>query len=223
MLMQSAIRRLRGERGTTLTEVMVASMLTVMIAAVFLTLFSAFSRNVQVEQQRAEVLRDMRPVIAQLLLELRQAVDLENDGAIIASLDSSWSALEVVFYSDRRDDMLGPEKYRYYVANCSGGLCDLMHETTPADAGSEPDWTYAVGPSTTRVLATNVVASGDPLFEGVSWATGSEVVTTFCDGTTRCIFDVIRIDLRIDPNPNNTTLPEVQILEDVRLRNGQRI
>ena len=223
MLMPSTARRLHGERGTTLTEVLVASMLTVMIAAVFLTLFSAFSRNVQVEQQRAEALRDIRPVIAQMLVELRQAVDVDNDGAIIASLDSSWGGLDVVFHSDRRDDMAGPEKYHYYIANCSGGLCDLMHETTPADAGSGPNWTYVIGPSITRVLVTNVVASGNPLFEGISWATGSEVVTTSCDATARCVFEVVKIDLRIDPDPNNATLPEVQILEAVRLRNGQRI
>lgn len=222
MLTRFAQRRHADQSGTTLTEVLVASMLTIMISAVFFTLFIAFSRNAQIEEQRASALRDIRPVISQMLLELRQAVDLNSDGGIVATLDSSWSGLDLVFHSDRRSDVAGPEKYRYYLTNCSAGLCDLVHAMTAADAGSGPNWTYLVGTPAARTLIENVVATGAPLFQGISWTTGLEVVTASCGGSTRCEFDIVRINLRIDPDPSSDTLPEVQILEDVRLRNGQR-
>lgn len=207
----------------TLVEVTVATMLTLMVSAAFFTLFSAFSRNVQLEDQRASTLRDIRPVISQMLLELRQAMDIDGSGAIIEKLDSSWSSLELVFYSDRRADIDGPERYRYYLTNCADGICDFVHEATAADTGSGPNWTYDNNTPAERTLINNVVASGTALLIGVSWNTGAELVTTSCGGATRCDFDVVRIDLRIDPNPETGTLAPIQIKEDVRLRNGKRL
>jgi type II secretory pathway pseudopilin PulG len=207
----------------TLTEVTVATMITLMVSAAFFTLFSAFSRNVQLEDQRASTLRDIRPVISQMLLELRQATDIDGNGAIIEKLDSSWSSLDLIFYSDRRADIDGPERYRYYLTNCAGGICDFVHEVIPADTGSGPNWTYDNNTPAERTLISNVVASGTSLLVGVSWNTGSELVTTSCGGATRCDFDVVRIDLRIDPTPEVGTLAAIQIKEDVRLRNGKRL
>lgn len=207
----------------TLTEVTVATVITLMVSAAFFTLFSAFSRNVQLEDQRASTLRDIRPVISQMLLELRQATDLDGDGAIIEKLDSSWSSLELIFYSDRRPDIDGPERYRYYLDNCANNICDFVHESTAADTGSGPNWTYDDNTAAERTLIGNVVATGGALLIGVSWNTGAEVLTTSCGGSTRCDFDVVRIDLRIDPTPELGTLAALQIREDVRLRNGKRL
>ncbi|VAW03203.1 hypothetical protein MNBD_ACTINO02-3083 [hydrothermal vent metagenome] len=223
-MLTTLTRRLRSDdQGMTLPEVTVATMITLMVSAAFFTVFMAFNRNVQLADQRASTLRDIRPVIAQMLLELRQATDIDGDGAIIEKLDSSWSSLDLIFYSDRRPDIEGPERYRYYLTNCANNVCDFVHEVLPADTGSGPDWTYDNNTPAERTLISNVVASGGALLIGVSWNTGSEILTTSCGGATRCDFDVVRIDLRIDPDPETGTLAALQIREDVRLRNGKRL
>jgi Tfp pilus assembly protein PilV len=212
-------RILTDEQGMTLTEVMVAGILTSIVVTAFYSLFYGFTRNLTLEEQRATALQEIRPVVSELIVELRQAQDIDNDGAILTALNAAWSNAGLVFYSDRRSEE-GPERYVYKVNGCSGDVCDFVREVTLADAGTGPTWTYT-GPTTTHVLLDNLLKDGsEPLFRGVSWAAGVEQYTTFCGAGIPCDFPLVRIRIRVDPDPDSTTIPAVQIQEDVRLRNS---
>jgi len=211
--------RLRTEGGVTLVETMVAMLITTMVAAVFYTIFYQFSDDVLRQERRATTLEEVRPAVAGLIIELRQALDIDNDRAVLGALDNDWSSLELVFYSDRFADTEGPERLRYHLTNCAANLCDLMRDVTAADAGSGPAWTYS-GPAGTARIAQNVLTDGtEPLFAGASWRGGTLEMTNQCGTSPSCQFEVLRIRLRVDPEPGED-LPVIEVYEDVRFRNA---
>lgn len=208
-----------GESGVTLVETMVAMLITTLVAAVFYTIFYQFSDDVLRQERRATTLEQVRPAVAGLIIELRQALDVDNDRAVVGTLDNDWDTLELVFYSDRFADSDGPERLRYYLENCVSGLCDLMRDVTAADSGSGPTWTYT-GSAATSQIAENVLTDGvEPLFAGVSWRGGTLETTDQCGMSPSCEFEVLRIRLRVDPEPGED-LPVIEVYEDVRFRNA---
>jgi len=221
------IRRLgrriaQGERGLSLVETMIALAVTSILAAAFLTMFIGFGGEVGAQEERAATLAAARGAVADLVVELRQAVDVDGDGAIVAALDASWSRLDLVFMSDRLADVEGPERYEYRLTNCRGVHCDLTKTITPADPGSGPNWTYTGTPHT-RTVIENVRTDGpEPLFSGMSHRTGRPVVVTSCGATTPCSFELLQIRLRVDPRRNRSSRAVVEIREDVGFRNAPR-
>jgi Prokaryotic N-terminal methylation motif len=208
-----------GESGVTLVETMVAMLITTLVAAVFYTIFYQFSDDVLRQERRATTLEQVRPAVAGLIIELRQALDVDNDRAVVGTLDNDWDTLELVFYSDRFADSDGPERLRYYLENCASGLCELMRDVTAADSGSGPSWTYT-GSVATSQIAENVLTDGvEPLFAGVSWRGGTLETTDQCGTSPSCEFEVLRIRLRVDPEPGED-LPVIEVYEDVRFRNA---
>ena len=212
-------RLVRQDSGFTLVEAMVAAMITTLVSAVFYTVFFSFSDDVLRQEQRARALEGLRPAIAELIIELRQAVDLDDDTAIVGSLDADWADLDIVFYSDRFVDTDGPERFRYYLASCAASLCDLVREVTAADVGSGPAWTYSATPRTELILENVLTDGPERLFSGVSWRGGTESQTMECGLAPVCTFEILRIRLRVDPFPDMNE-PAVEIREDVRFRNA---
>ncbi len=207
------------ERGVTLVETMVAMIITTILLIAFYGFFFTFGDEVTSQERRARTLEAARPVVAELVLELRQAVDLDGDGAVVESLNSAWDQLDLVFYSDRLDDAPGPERYRYHLGACVANRCELLRSVTVADVGSGPNWTYTGIPST-RVALVDVLDDGpEPLFRGASFRTGTEITTTVCGGATPCDFELLRIRLRVDPRTVRSGRAVVDIQEDVRFRN----
>ena len=214
------IRVLHDERGISLSEVMVATMITALVSAAFYGFFFAFADDVERQEARATTLEGIRPTVSSLVIELRQAVDIDGDTAVVERLDSDWASVEVVFYSDRLEDAPGPERYRYYLDSCSGNLCALMREVTLADVGTGPNWTHTGVASTTQVLRNVRTDGPEPLFSGVSWRGGTETATLQCDTGATCEFEILRMRLRVDPEPDRPTLAVIEIQEDVRFRNA---
>ena len=213
---------LHSEEGVTLAEVMMASFVSAILAAAFLTLFVGFNGDVRREELTANALGAVRPVVAELLIELRQAVDIDDSGEILDGLESSWADLDLVFHSDRLPDSDGPEQFRYYLDNCADGRCELMRSLTLADVGSDPDWTYTGGAATERMLSNLIAEGGTPLFLGVSWEAGAEVLHTACDVTTPCAFDALRVVVQVEVDPELQGVAPVVVREDVRFRNAPR-
>ena len=213
------LNRLRhDESGITLTELMVAGAMAAIISSAFLLVFSSFNRSVSLEEARATSLREVQAAIADLSVELRQAIPLTDGSFAVASLEAGWPAPELVFYSDRAREAPGPERYRYYVGRCSGNLCDLMRDVTVADAGGPP-WTYSAAANSRRVVA-NVLSDGGPLFQGADWSTGSEVLTTSCGVGAACEFSLVQIVVRVDPDPKTSAEEPLQVRREVRPRNA---
>ncbi len=211
-------RLLRDESGLTLTELMVAGAMAAILSAAFLLVFSSFNRSVSLEEARASALREVQAATAELSVELRQAIPLTDSSFAVASLEAGWPAPELVFYSDRAREAAGPERYRYYVSGCGGTLCDLMREVTVADAGGPP-WTFT-GTATAERVVANVLSDGAPLFQGADWSTGSEALTTSCGTSAACEFSLIRIVVRVDPDPNISAEEPLNVRREVRLRNA---
>ncbi len=211
---------LSAERGVTLMEVTVAAALSAILAAALITLVISVNGNVVRQEQRDNALRQARSTVSQLVIELRQALDIDGDGVVVESLDSSWETLDLQFYADRLTGDEGPELYHYRLAGCVDGLCDLVRDRYSADPGSSPNWTYTSDP-VTQVMVSNVVAdSPEPLVQGVSWESGSEVVVDLCGAGLACDFVMVRIRLRVEPDRLGEGIEPVQVAEDVRLRNA---
>lgn len=210
----------RDERGVTLSEVMVATMITTVVSLAFYAFFFAFADDVHREERRATTLESVRPAVSELVLELRQAVDLDGDTAVVTSLDSAWDQLDLTFHSDRMADADGPERYRYYLGSCAAGTCDLIREVTLADMGSGPDYTYTSAPMVSRLVEDVLTDGPEPLFSGVSWRGGYETITTQCGTGVDCVFEVLRVRLRVDPDTTGNPLPIIELQEDVRFRNA---
>lgn len=212
------LRRLwDDETGITLAEVLIASAMTSIIATAFLLVFSAFSRNVSLEEQRAGALSEVQLALNELASELRQAIPITDEGPTVAVLDSAWPTAELIYYSDR-SDAPGPELYRYYVSDCSATHCNLMREVTVADS-STPPWTHS-GTPTSELVIRDLLIGTEALFSGIEWSGGGEVVTSNCGSSTACAFSLVEIIVRVDPDPNRDVEEPLRIRQAVRLRNG---
>ena len=212
-------RLFRDESGISLAEVLLASAMASIIATAFLVIFSGFSRNVSLEEERAAALTEAQSAMADLTSELRQAVRITTEGPIVELLESSGSAAELLFYSDRAEDAVGPERYRYTLSDCTATHCALTREITVADSATPP-WTYT-GSGTSRIVVNDVMLAAGAVFMGADWTTGSEVETTSCDATAPCVFDLVKVAIRIDPDPNTAAEEPLLIHHEVRLRNAR--
>ena len=219
----------RDERGLTLTELSVTVMVMGIALAALSSLLLGFFGNVETQLALSDAERDVRPVIREMVVEIRQAVPPSEAANALPVLEMAWNKLTL--YSDRLPLDGVPEKHSYELINCSdganGGTCDLQRTVIKADVSSVPP-TFTFADNTldrqeivlTSVLADPYLTEG-PLFHGVKWVGTPSARTTIasCDAVTRCRFPLVVIDLRVDPsvkeNPGN-----YEIHEEVRLRNA---
>ena len=214
----------RGDEGTSLVEVVVASTVGAIALAAVYSLMWGFTDDVSLATDLADAQRDTRPVIQAIVIELRQA----TPGSASAAGDpvETLTGTSVTFHTDRWDPV-GPERVTYTLESCASGLCELRRTVLSADTSSSaPDWTYDDGDVVLDfVVAEGVVdpaTSGAPLFAGVEYVSGSPVLTTTCDapGGTACDFPLVAVDLKIDPNGLRDNPRVYEIYEEVRMRNA---
>ena len=213
-----------GDEGTSLVEVVVASTVGAIALAAVYSLMWGFTDDVSVATDLANAQRDTRPVIQSIVIELRQATPASASAA--GDPVETVSNTSITFHTDRWDPT-GPERITYALESCGAGLCDLRRTVLSADTSSSaPDWTYDDGDVVRdEIVAEGVVdpaTSGDPLFAGVEYVSGSPVVTTACDapGGTACDFPLVAVDLKIDPNGLRDNPRVYEIYEEVRMRNA---
>lgn len=207
---------------------------------------SGFLRDWQIQSALSAVERDTRPMVRDMLIEIRQSTAPSDSAGSNPVGEVAWDKL--VFYSDRLGDAFdSPEKHEYQLVNCTngaaGGICELQlsiwEPDNPADASN---WTYTGTPSV-EIVAANVLSEpptdddgntsvwlasevDDSLFHLVAWdtsgATTTEVIIGACNdsGSTPCQANLVVIRLRIDPTTvkDNPAIYELQ--EEVRLRNA---
>jgi prepilin-type N-terminal cleavage/methylation domain-containing protein len=219
----------RDQRGLTLTEMTVTVMVMGIALASLSALLLGFFDDVQTQLALSDAEREVRPVIREMVVEVRQAVPPSEAATAVPVLEMAWNKL--VFYSDRLPLDSVPEKHTYELINCTngnnGGMCDLQRTVVTADVSSVPPvFTYANNTVErqeivlTSVLADPYLTTG-PLFHGVVWTGNPAVRTTVsvCDGVVRCDFPLVIIDLRIDPSVKENP-GDYEIHEEVRLRNA---
>ena len=209
------LTKLQGDDGLGVVEVAVASVLTAIIMAAFYSAFLAFGRNAADEQAKSDLQREIRPNIAELVVELRQATRMDATSDPVVEL--AWD--KITFTSDRSDSDGGPEEYRYYLTGPVDGFYTLWYEVRYND-GTGPTF-FSASPDRKVMLHDAVVAStSNPLFVGAAWSGDTKVSTTSCSGASDCDFNLVTVRWEVDPLPKRTQPPNVVIVEEVRMRNA---
>ncbi|MFZ0492555.1 MAG: hypothetical protein WAM81_05055, partial [Acidimicrobiia bacterium] len=188
--------------------------------------------NVSNQDLIAQVERDARPVLENLVIELRQADQPETIARSRAVQELDWNM--IAFYSDRRPPHPEPEKYVYELINCTdgsdGGVCDLQETVYEPDTDSHPpNWKFLYG----RVISQRIVLQGvvadpgttyGPLFQAVEWIgdPATRSVVSSCNSAIPpkiCDAPLITIDLRVKYS-DRLGFDPLLLHEEVRLRNA---
>lgn len=244
--MKRLCRLFVADDGVTVTELMVVSLIMAFTMASVGGLMSGFLRDWHIQSALAAVERDSRPVVRDMLIEIRQSIaPLDSAGSHPVS-EVAWDRL--VFYSDRLGDTYdSPEMHVYELINCTlggaGGLCDLQLSIYEADNPADlANWTYTTTTPVVDIVLSNVLAEpptdddgnpnvwlaseiDDSLFHLVRWdttGTTTEVLVGECDdaGSTLCEANLVVMNLRIDPTTVKDNPAIYELHEEVRLRNA---
>lgn len=196
-------------------EITVTLVLSAIVAASLAGVVYSLGQNAGDAGRNADVQRTARLVMAEIVIDLRQAQAVTENGDPIASLNAD----RVVFYTDR-DQSEGPERVIYERTSCAAGLCELRVTRYAAVAGTGPDWVFESLPYEEQVMMERVLGD-QPLFRGAAWV-GSPPAKTFvstCSGT--CTFPLVVIRLGALPEVTSAGATRtLEILEEVELRNA---
>ncbi len=209
----------RDDRGFTLVELSLAMLMGALISGVMVGVIFSLSQNAADSGRTAELQSTVRSLVAEIVVEIRQARPATANGDAIESLDAD----TLVFYTDRAE-FDGPERVVYERKDCSGGFCELWVSRYAATAGSDPNWTFGDTPFEESFLL-GLVRNDTPLFRGVEWA-GTPKTETFvssCDGTPGqpCDFPLVYMQVRANPANTSTGADQVfEVVEEVRIRSA---
>jgi hypothetical protein len=210
-------RRLRADGGFTVVELSVAMILSSLVFAAFTAVIYSFSQQAGDQGRTATLQGTSREFVADMVVELRQAVKVSPNGYPIEELDPG----RIVFYSDRLEPE-GPERIVYERRDCGAETCELWVIRYPAVAGTGPWWEYSETPlEESRVLTR--VSADQPLFAGIEWSGDppAKVYIEACGSVQACDFPLVAVTFRA--NPVNTSAGEddtFEVDEEVRLRNA---
>lgn len=209
------LRNPSGDAGFTLVEVSVALILFTMVGASMVGVMYSLGQNASDLGRNADLQRTGRLVVAELVMDLRQAEAVGANGDPIESL----SADRIVFYSDRAEAE-GPERIIWERTACVSGLCRLRVTRYQAVAGSGPEWDFETTAFESQYVMERV-HNDQPLFRGVKWS-GTPAVRTYisaCTGT--CSFPLVAIRLRALPEGTSAGATQtLEIVAEVELRNA---
>ena len=216
------IRRLRStlrrEDGFSLVELSAGMILSSMIAAALMTVFYAFSQNTSDLAATSSVQADLRSVIADQVVEIRQAVRADPDGEPVESLDAS----RLAFYT--RNYASGEiERVVYERKECVGGECELWvnrYALSETDGGVS---TFEAIPYQASLLMTEVL-SDQPLFVGIEYSGEplTAVETASCDGASiDCDFPMVGITLRAHRDAvSSGPITPIELHQEVSIRSA---
>lgn len=147
---------MRGERGYTLIELMVATAISLVVLSGVLVLVQVVTKNQARVSAHVAANQRARPVMTHLL-------DLLHSGCVAPGIapvlsESSDTSLSVISKSGASVNPT-PDKH---IVSLSGST--LSESIYPATGGAQPSWTFATTPSSTRTLLTGVTQGklGDP-------------------------------------------------------------
>jgi hypothetical protein len=240
--------RLAADEGITVPELMIATLIIGLVMATVGGLMSGLLRDWHIQEALASVEEETRPVVREMLVQVRQSVQSQTGSANHPVSEMAWNKL--VVYADRLGDTDdAPERHVYELVDCSaganGGLCALqLTVTAPDNPGDAANWTYTGAPLRVDRLLENVLAEpptdddgGDPtwlesevddsLFYMVRWdpVPGGDPVRTILGacvdgGAQACDGNLVVISLQVDPSTVKEFPAIFELYEEVRLRNA---
>jgi len=209
-------------------------------------LMSGVLRDWGIQEAMAAVQEESRPVVREMLIQIRQSTSRLSALGNNPVSEMSWDKL--VFYSDRiGDDNDAPEKHVYELIDCTngvnGGLCAVQLSIyEPTNPTASENWNYAATPDRVTRLLENVIAEppvndsnpewteaevAESLFYMVRWDPGAggspeRTIAASCDdsGSSPCDGNLVVISLAINPSLVRDYLATFELYEEVRLRNA---
>jgi Tfp pilus assembly protein PilV len=172
-------RRLTAEDGFTLSEVLIASVLGLLVVGTGAMIFTVAIRSQPTQSSRSESIRTGRTMTERLVRELRQGKTVSSDASnhTTLSYETKVTGSTVCVGGPGDDSEAKPCLVTY---SCAGGACNRQ-ETDPYTGASGPQIRAISG------LATNEVFSSisDPTVECPVPAVGDEGVTITDSATLR--------------------------------------
>lgn len=213
-------RRIAGDQGGfTVVELALSLLVSALIFGSLVSVIYSFSQSAGDSGRRADLQQRGRELVADMVVELRQAEAVTANGFPIESISDS----RLVFYSDRLDTE-GPERVVYERKGCSGGLCELWITRYAAEPGTGPEWQFQTTPMEDGAVIERV-QEDQPLFSGIEWLGDppSKVYTSSCGGAgPECDFPLVAITFRANPVGTSAGADDTfEIEEEVRLRNDR--
>jgi hypothetical protein len=210
-------RTAAADGGYTVVELSVSMIISAMIFASLVSVIYSFTQEAGDTTRSANLQQTSRELVADMVVELRQAEAVTPNGYPIESLSSG----TLVFYSDRLESE-GPERIVYERRDCADGVCELWVTRYPAVAGSGPEWTFSDVPLQSGMVLYRL-PDDQPLFEGADWEGDppSQVTISSCGPSgPACDFPLVVITFRSRPVGTSQGADVVlEVQEEVRLRN----
>lgn len=176
--------RLRGDRGGSLTEMLVVMMILGIVVATTASLTIGFQRTNAVNIARQDQVDMARTAVETMAKKVRTAV---KPSQLIATCDETCTAdafvlaerFAVQFYAniDNQGNLVGPSRVTYRVATSGADAGKLIEKVQRPDSATPTSTGYsycnaeATGASaacktrlTTRTVATGIVTSGAAIF-----------------------------------------------------------
>ncbi len=235
-----------SDSGISVPELMISTLIIGFVMAIVGSLMSGVLRDWGVQESLAAVQEESRPVVRDMLIQIRQSTSSLSALGNNPVSEMSWDTL--VFYSDRiGDDNDAPEKHVYELVDCTngtnGGQCSLQLSIyNPTNPTALENWDYGATPDRVDMLLENVIAEppvndsnpawtetevAESLFYMIRWEPGSSgnperVVSAACDdlGSSPCDGNLVVISLAINPSNAREYLSTFELYEEVRLRNA---
>lgn len=210
-------RRLDSDAGFSLVELGVALALSGMVVGTLVTVFLSFSQNVGDSERRAEHQALSRELIAEIVVELRQAMRANPNGDPVESVGPD----QLAFYTIQVGSS-EPVRTVYERTDCSAGICELWVTRYAVDTFVSGVYTFLSTPREESFLLGGVLED-QPLFYGIDWVGDPKVQVhaASCGGLVACDFPLVGITLRSYPlNTSDGARQVLEIQEEVRIRNG---
>ena len=212
----------RDERGFTLIELNVATLISGIILAAAVALVVVILRDTSYVEARTQAQSEVNVAFERLVVELREAETADLGGWYVNTEVREMTATKLVFTSDVASGFDGPELLTYEVTNCSAGECELVRTVVGRGGFTGGIADYAGGTTLqTTVVVNNVIPTTPttPLFEGIDWTGGIRTETASCDSATAspCQFDAVDIDIQVGLRASSR--PPQRFEEYVRIRN----
>lgn len=208
----------REDDGFSLIELSTAMILGSMIAASLIAVFYGFSQNSGDLASKSNVQADARAVIAEQVVEIRQAIRADLNGDAVEALTSD----RLAFYT--QNYVTGQiQRIVYERTDCVAGECELWVYKYALESSDGITSTFAATPYESSFLMSEVLTD-QPLFVGIEYAGNplTKVETATCDGVSiTCDFPVVGITLRARPDPTSGgAATPIELHEEVRIRSA---
>lgn len=240
-------RLVRDERGITLVELVITMAVVATVGVIVTGTAVVLFNNADFQLDLESVEQDTRPVLREMIIALREADEPNDLASVHPVTDLDWDT--VTFFSDvppancdpnadpgpdmvvcTEDDIsprIIPDLVTYQLINLQvvngDQVWDLQQTVVPPDDPAAATLTYT-GAGTSEVILRNVLADDGtgawgPLFAGIDWTGGVRTVLNSCAGAA-CDFNLVQIQLQVDPDLVEDNPRVFEIFEEVRLRNA---